>query len=397
MVRTVEHFVYAIHEYELPGKGFLPLQTGDLLYVLDADDSGWWLGLNLRGQKGVFPSTYTLPFTFPAPATELLQEMRLISLARNFGVDLATGVPLRHFKMDGTASGVARSPMPSITGSDSADTNKLYSRLNDLVTSREAARRVVVDVLIELRDLRSAEEEGGAPSKALASDTKEEEEAAKSAPATAAYMDAKADLDKVMNRIVEELEEAMRQRRFPSQDWYAAYHSLCLSASADQDLDSLLRRQLKGLTATVSQQEKYLEELNSIYHEEKAAFQHEREALVRRIDDRDELVRTLLIYWSDAAHTAQQDYIEHKTSESAALQALNEEIHSLESQIQERQSHYDTLQSEYTTTRHEAKRLSRALLRTDILDDISGKIEKVDKKIIDAQQSQAAPTLVNPS
>ncbi len=71
---------------------FLTVNKGDVIYVLEQDESGWWEG-NLRGEVGVFPGSYVeiLPdIILPEPITPTATRSRQNSLSPEVSQQILT-------------------------------------------------------------------------------------------------------------------------------------------------------------------------------------------------------------------------------------------------------------------------------------------------------------------
>ena len=56
--------VIAIYDFDGEEDNDLSFKTGEVIDVVEKDDSGWWVG-NIGDQVGVFPSTRTKPYVKP--------------------------------------------------------------------------------------------------------------------------------------------------------------------------------------------------------------------------------------------------------------------------------------------------------------------------------------------
>jgi hypothetical protein len=53
--------VVARHDYQPTEEGCIPLKRGEILLVMNRDDSGWWDGISYESrQRGWFPSEYVM-------------------------------------------------------------------------------------------------------------------------------------------------------------------------------------------------------------------------------------------------------------------------------------------------------------------------------------------------
>lgn len=76
--------VLALYSYVSEKPYSLPLQKGDVINVISKLPSGWWDGVNAKGQRGWFPSNFTQPLPKqPPPATTASQEPTTTSSSTN--------------------------------------------------------------------------------------------------------------------------------------------------------------------------------------------------------------------------------------------------------------------------------------------------------------------------
>jgi hypothetical protein len=69
--------VRALHSYSSEKAHSLSFQKGDVLRVLLKLESGWWDGVNAQGQRGWFPSNYTIPIPFEKSAHPVFESSPL--------------------------------------------------------------------------------------------------------------------------------------------------------------------------------------------------------------------------------------------------------------------------------------------------------------------------------
>ncbi|KPI84771.1 hypothetical protein ABL78_6189 [Leptomonas seymouri] len=370
MVQPAEHVVYAIHDYEIPGKGFLPLKAGDVLYVVDADSSGWWLGVNLRRQKGVFPSTYTLPYVFPQPPADLVRDVQLLFLAREFQVDLTSGSPAPLYDLEAAP----HSAHPSVPSAD-----LLRDELQQLLLERETERKTVMDRLGQLLD---AQERGRAmqQQEMMAQRVREQKcecEKEQLHKARTLLRDLVGDIDR-------QKKELLSKCKVPSQAWYCLFAKVVAVAGADSNADaehsceSVWRDALKDLKSVVQQQEEQLAALSSSCEEKEAAFTEAAAALQKRIEWRDNNVAAMLAYWADAAAQTKSMYVSCKTEREAANVVHQQKAAELRRRLTEGKERYSETKEKYRTLKREAQTISDLLKQQDTLDALSREVAEVD-------------------
>ncbi|KPA77132.1 hypothetical protein ABB37_07441 [Leptomonas pyrrhocoris] len=378
MVQPAEHVVYAIHDYEIPGKGFLPLKAGDVIYVVDADASGWWLGINLRRQRGVFPSTYTLPYVFPAPPADLLRDVQLLLLAREFQVDLVSGAPVALRELKATP----HSPSHVLASADF-----LRDELQRLLLEREAARKTVMDRLTQL--LGSQERRRVQQRQAVEAQRAYEQQCDSN---DEKMREARGELQDVIGSIGERREVLLLKGKVPPAAWYHALADVVDAALPDSNADAVPPREavwraaLKDVKAVVRQQEKLLAALSSRCAEAEAAFTEAAAALQTRVEWRDTNVAAMLAYWADVAAQTKLTYISRKTERDAAEAAHQQEAAQLRRRLEEGKRCFSEAKETYRKLKREAQTVSDALRQQETLNALSREIAHADSEIAVRQQ-----------
>ncbi|CBZ24589.1 conserved hypothetical protein [Leishmania mexicana MHOM/GT/2001/U1103] len=378
MVQPEQHIVYAIHEYAIPGSGFLPLKAGDVLHVDEADASGWWLGTNLRGQKGVFPSTYTLPYVFPPPAEDILRDMRLILLGHRFGVDVASGAPLPllerfegHVRDDDT-------PPPPLAC--------LRTNMDERLLGREAARARVMELLSQLIGARACEHEVRAKA-AQAFAAQQQQVAERQAGLRERFASLEASLCTLAGCKTALLQACI----VPTFRWYEQFHNL--SVVAAPSLDSLSsegawRSSLQDVKHVVKRQEEELTRLSTSCAHQEDVFARASSSLQTRIDWRDGNVARMLAYWADKANTVKTAYTAAKVERDAAEARLQLEAVQLRHRLEEGRERFVETREQYRQFKRCAEEIAVALQRKDSLDHLSRQIAGADAAIARHQERQ---------
>ncbi|KAK7198909.1 SH3 domain/Variant SH3 domain containing protein [Novymonas esmeraldas] len=375
MVRAAQHLVYAIHEYALPGSGFLQLRAADVLHVDDADESGWWLGTNLRGQKGVFPSTYTLPYVFPEPPDDLVRDAQLILLGLQHGVDVTSGapLPLRSIAADACDDGA---PMLSMT--------HLCRQMEEHLVQREAARTLVLERLTELVDLSSrARDARAAEARAVAAQRREAE------VCRAAVEAKRMELRRALESIAERKASLLAMETVPPCEWYEQFNELSAAAASEPlSHTAAWRTTVKEVKRVVQQQEERLTRLSATCAEQEAVFAQTAAALQARVEWRDDCVAAMLGHWAAKACDAKAAYTAAKVERDTAEEALQLEAASLLCRLADGREQYVAAKETLRHVKRAAEEIAAALQRKDALDTLSHQIEELDAAL--AQHSCAA-------
>lgn len=393
MVQPAEHVVYAIHDYEIPGKGFLPLKAGDVLFVVDADASGWWLGVNLRRQKGVFPSTYTLPYVFPLPPSDLLRDTARLLLAQDFNIDLTSGAPAPLHPLPAT-------PPPCAPAKATLHAEALRAELQDHLLTRETARKAVMAALEELLDARARQQ-------ALEQSAAEARKAAEAARARRQVRQQRrcAELRDYVAALEMQKKEGLAKGVVPSMAWYASFAHLTECAMGDAagvsvtnpcdavgvdgteraSREVVWRSALRDVKGVVQQQETQLAALSASCAAKEESFTMAAAALQERIEWRDAHVAAMLTYWADAAARAKSTYISCKTEREAATVAHQQEAAQLRRRLEEGRERFTAAKEAYRNLKREAHAISDLLKRQGELDALSKEIAQVDSQIASHQ------------
>ncbi|CAJ1019084.1 putative SH3 domain/Variant SH3 domain containing protein [Leishmania utingensis] len=378
MVQPEQHIVYAIHEYAIPGSRFLPLKAGDVMHVEEADESGWWLGTNLRGQKGIFPSTYTLPYVFPPPLEDMMRDMRLILLGRCFGVDVASGVPLPLLQcMDAE---VCDAQMPSPPPSFS------YKQVHKRLLDREAARTRVMKVLSQLMEMCTCvEEERAKIAQGLA--TQEQQVADRQAAVSEKFAALEASLCALTVRKSACLQDGI----VPTSTWYEQFNIVSVSGASSSDslsYERAWRSTLRDVKEVVRGQEEELTCLSTSCAQQEDAFVRATSSLQERVQSRDGSVARMLAYWADKAQAVKTAYRDAKVMHDATETTLHLEVSQLIHLLEEGRERYIQAKELFRQLRRQAEDISVVLQRKDALDSLSREIAEVDAAIATHEQRQ---------
>lgn len=90
--------VLALYSYVSEKPYSLPLQKGDVINVISKLPSGWWDGVNAKGQRGWFPSNFTQPLPKqppPPPATTTTSQESMTSSSNDTGSSSVSSFPPR--------------------------------------------------------------------------------------------------------------------------------------------------------------------------------------------------------------------------------------------------------------------------------------------------------------
>jgi hypothetical protein len=382
MVQPVEHIVYAIHDYEIPGKGFLALKAGDVIYVVEADASGWWLGVNLRRQKGVFPSTYTLPYVFPLPPTDLRRDARLLLLAREYHVDLTSGSPAPLSTLEASPSFAVPPPSPPLSSAI------LREELQRLLLDRETARRTVMECFTQLLDTREKQ-------LALlqrASEAKKAREQKRDVRLQK-VKHVREEVQNVLERLERRKERLLKEGKAPPAAWYHMFAEVAASSAlvdarsnTATTREGVWRSALRELKTLVRQQEEQLAALSSSCATKETEFTEAAGALQKRIEWRDSHVKAMLTYWADAATHTKSKYISCKAERDSAAAAQQQEAAQLRRRLEEGRERFTETRESYRKLKREAQKISALLAQREVLDALSSEIAEVDREIAALQQ-----------
>ncbi|CAC9461930.1 conserved hypothetical protein [Leishmania infantum JPCM5] len=378
MVQPEQHIVYAIHEYAIPGSGFLRLKAGDVMYVDEADASGWWLGTNLRGQKGVFPSTYTLPYVFPPPAEDILRDMRLILLGRRFGVDVASGAPLPLLERFEAHVCDADTPLPPLA--------LLRKTVDECLLGREAARARVMELLSQLMEIRACErEERERGTNSFAAEQQQVVER------KTALREMRATLDASLYALAARKAALLQACIVPTFTWYERLHSLSVAAASSAkslSSDGAWRSALRDVKEVVKRQEEELTRLSTSCAQQEDVFARAASLLQARIEWRDGNVARMLAYWVAKARAAKTAYTATKVERDAAESRRQLEVAQLRHRLEDGRERFLKTREQYRQLKRRAEEIAVALQRKDLLDYLSRQIAGADVAIATHQERQ---------
>ncbi|CAG9570335.1 conserved hypothetical protein [Leishmania major strain Friedlin] len=378
MVQPEQHIVYAIHEYAIPGSGFLRLKAGDIIHVDEADASGWWLGTNLRGQKGVFPSTYTLPYVFPPPAEDILRDMRLIVLGHRFGVDVASGAPLPLLEHCEAHVCDADTPPPPLA--------LLRKTMDERLLDREAARACVMGLLSQLMEIRAREHEERA--RAAQGFAAEQQQVAER---QAALRERRAALEASLRTLAARKAALLEACIVPTSSWYERFHSLSVEAAPSSEslsCEGAWRSVLQDVKQVVKRQEEELTRLSTSCTQQEDVFARAASSLRARIEWRDGNVARMLAYWADKAHAVKTAYTAAKVERDAAESRLQMQAAQLRHRLEEGRERFLKTREQYRQLKRRAEEIAVALQRKDSLEHLSRQIARADVAIATHQERQ---------
>ncbi|KAG5493764.1 hypothetical protein JKF63_01596 [Porcisia hertigi] len=378
MVQPEQHVVYAIHEYAIPGSGFLPLKAGDIIHVDEEDGSGWWLGTNLRGQQGVFPSTYTLPYVFPPPSEDLVRDMQLILLGKSFGMDVGSGVPL---------------PLEECCEEDVHDDHKyppplslLSKQVDESLLDRETARTQVMRLLSQLMQIRAREREERARDMHQVA-ARQQEIAARQA----ALGETRTALEASMRDTAARKSVLLQTGIVPTTGWYERFNHLAVAAAPPSKLlssEEAWRSTLRDAREVVRHQEEELTRLSTICVQEEEVFARTASSLQARVEWRDRGVSRMLAYWEKKAETVKTAYMAERMDRDAADKMLQLEAAHLGRRLEEGRQQFIETKELYRQLRRQAEGIVVRLQRKDTLDSVSRQIAETDRAIAAHQQRQ---------
>ncbi|KAG5483962.1 hypothetical protein CUR178_06960 [Leishmania enriettii] len=378
MVQPEQHIVYAIHEYAIPGDGFLPLKAGDVVHVDEADESGWWLGTNLRGHKGIFPSTYTLPYLFPPPAEDLVDDMRLILIGHEFGVSVVSGVPkplVPCFEADACTPAASLPPR-----------FLLCKQIDEHLLHRETVRTKVMEMLSQLMRVRACQRA-------------ERDKVAHELAAEQQHLTARSTVLRETTAALQEsvLELSARKSALlqdgavPDSLWYEGFNDLTVEQardSASPSQEGAWRSTLKEVQQVVKRQEEELTCLSVSCSAQEDVFTRAVTSLQARVEWRDDGVARMLAYWAAKADAVKTAYTVRKFKRDAMEEARQLEAVRLVHCLEEGQEQFLSAKQLYRQLRRHVEEIGLVLQRKESLDLLSRQIAETDGAIAAHQERQ---------
>ncbi|RNF22999.1 hypothetical protein TcG_01926 [Trypanosoma cruzi] len=305
----------ATHDYINGGRHYLPLCREDVLFILEEHPSGWWTAQNVKGEKGIVPSTFLREFVICPPVEVLLHEHSLILTAKRFSVDLSSHAPAPLNKGEVL--------LQWETPCEKTALAELERGIGDLLVQRETVRQVLRESLKDLdRNTREPfNDEGNCKKNAVFLETKlatlrqrmnlleahrkQLKSALRSLRDNVLLTKCRAPV-KLIGRVREFLgEEPVPTSRIPPY------------------LNSL-HDQLERLHGDVRVGEERLFLLSKNIHELECSCQEAKELLSYRISLRDSKIRAFLKFWSEKAEAAKEKYLQRKL-QSLHLESLHQE------------------------------------------------------------------------
>ncbi|KEG13837.1 hypothetical protein DQ04_00761170 [Trypanosoma grayi] len=293
--------VQATHAYANTGRHYLSLCKDDLILVLEEHRSGWWIGQNVRGAKGVVPSTYLRDFVLDAPSIELLHEVSVMQIAQQFEVDLSTHVPTPLVRGDALSCGGSK-----CNGLNRTDLEEGVERF---LVQRETARRRLSECLNDFE-----REKNYAAKDEVTSDDN--------------VMALKVGISRRQIDALNAHEEQIRDELHSLRDMIAEKKCevpprllrLVDEALGEKDVCSdqvalyreALHEQLHQCHRDVRKAEGELSAFSEGVQKADRSCREGRELLSYRISLRDAKVRALLNYWSERAEVAKDSYLQEK-------------------------------------------------------------------------------------
>ncbi|KAG5505993.1 hypothetical protein JIQ42_06788 [Leishmania sp. Namibia] len=367
MVQPEQHIVYAIHEYAIPGDGFLPLKAGDVVHVDEADESGWWLGTNLRGHKGIFPSTYTLPYLFPPPAEDLVEDMRLILIGHQFGMSVVSGAPQPLVQcFEAAACTPAASLPPRFL---------LCKQMDEHLLHRETVRTKVMEMLSQLMRVRACERAEQQHLTARLTVLRE---------TTAALQESVLELSARKSALLQD-------GAVPDSLWYEGFNNLTVEQardSASPSQEGAWRSTLKEVQQVVKRQEEELTRLSVSCSAQEDVFTRAVTSLQARIEWRDDGVARMLAYWAAKADAVKTAYTVRKVKRDAVEEARQLEAVRLVHCLEEGQEQFLSAKQLYRQLKRHVKEIGIVLQRKESLDLLSRQIAETDGAIAAHQERQ---------
>ncbi|EPY21493.1 hypothetical protein STCU_07951 [Strigomonas culicis] len=287
MMELSTDVVQVIHDYELPGKGFLPIKRNELLSVIERDPTGWWLGCNVRGRKGVFPSTYCIPYMIKAPLEDTEKEYNLLRKAEHLNLNLLcpTISPIN----------VERERICLPQASQWSSENAIANHLVELLHKKETLKSSITSTTTEL----SVFEDGGRTEEVTIASTP-----AVVAPSHGADQNSlSSEMESLYRTIINTKTEYVKAFQIPQLSWYKHLADFTLESHMDPLVVQLedVRSALKLKEASIA---KTLKQLTDEEH----SYVTKRDQVSARINQRDALVIALLEDWASSAQAAKTKY-----------------------------------------------------------------------------------------
>lgn len=398
-VSTSHHTVIAVADYELPGKGFLRLCANDLIHIVEADASGWWLGVNTAGHKGVLPSTYTLLYHFPVPQKDLAQELELMRLSQSYGLDLCSGVPVA--AVDGLSAatlhtgGLAESSTPR-------STDELYKAIDAAILDRESRRKTV----------------GHALKRQLAHSSTSKSDASTTAPSCTNSIDVlAARAISARNELTCSLRAAVAEKdgrisgapdmggaaadsfpQLPSRGWYAQCRletALCRTPDAEGFFSEAA--ELRDAKAAVQCSEAALTRLSGTIKAEEAQYREAKVSLAARITSRDAAVTELLGWWTAKAESARASYLSVKAQRLRDAEVHQQQIEAMRHTLAVKRHRFTRLSEELEDSRAAAREVKDQLQHRETLEHLEEQVQQMTTRISKLQRTEQRSRRDEPS
>lgn len=406
-VAVCDHLVLAIADYEIPGKGFLPLHRQDVIYIIEADASGWWLGVNVDGKKGVLPSTYTVPYVFPVPRSQITEELGLMRLAEDYGVDFASGVPVAPVRGPLPAS-VDCAPGEYLSLSSMDD---LYGLVNGVVVSREALRGDLTASLKRLQGVSRVLPHCCAVDSVAQSPPTGRPTEANSGSAQQ-LRDGERELEALRRLFVSQLEalSATKEERLslakpqsfsstvvPPHAWYQRAGELVNRGVVDQGsvtVDFGGTGELRDVKRAVQIGERILTELSSNVRESEARYREGKALVQDRIKRRDADVARMLAWWANSAEEARAEHYTAKAQKLREAEVEQQRVTELRYELERKRHDFLRLAEELDEVRAAATSVKRTLRRRGELSELSELSASLSKRI--SERRKGGPLLQSP-
>ncbi|EKF32079.1 hypothetical protein MOQ_004076 [Trypanosoma cruzi marinkellei] len=358
----------ATHEYINGGRHYLPLCRDDVVFILEEHPSGWWTAQNVRGEKGIVPSTFLREFVLCPPFEVLLHEHSLILTAQRFSVDLSSHAPAPLNK--GEVLLQWKTPCEKTTLAE------LERGIGDLLVQRETVRQVLRESLKDLeRNTREPFKDEGECKKdttflesklatlrqrmnLLEAHGRQLKSALRSLRDNVLLTKCSAPV-KLLGHVREFLgEEAVHTSRIPP---YLKF----------------LHGQLERLHGDVRVSEERLFLLSKNIHELECSCQEVRELLSYRIGLRDAKISAFLKFWSEQAEVAKEKYL-HRKLQSLHLESLRQEEElRLRQLLQKGRATYMEVEDEFRHWKEKTKQTKLLLEEKATLDQLNQAIQQL--------------------
>ncbi|KAH9599644.1 SH3 domain [Trypanosoma melophagium] len=360
----------ATHDYKNKGRYYLPILKGDLILILEEHPSGWWIGENVMGIKGVVPSTFLQEYVINSPSEELFHEFSLMKMAEKFSIDLTHHAP--------TPLRVGETFSPSEIHCDTRNMVNIENNVEKFLLQRETAREHLKKCL---RDLEKENNDS-----LLKDDTFH-------------------DSDVIMLKVsisrgqIDTLDAHRREKQEKLRSLKGKIKEMkChISAKLLQLVDEILmersvhnirtiflldflHEQLQKFHEKVQIAERELSILSKSLQKTDCSCREWKKSLSDRITLRDAKIRAFLKFWSEEAEASKVAYVQDKARCYHQESLRREEEKKLKNLIEERREKYIRAEDELQYWRDKANVITETLKLQSTLEQLTEAIQQASKE-----------------